>query len=663
MKKLFFLIFIILLLQAGFVYALEVNYPAIPGAAQPTDFPSFAKYIIYFGMWTGGIIALFLFVIGGVRYVLSTGNPERMINAKNQIIGSLLGLLVIFSSFLILNTINPQLTNLSMEPLASIDIPVPPEVKEPEITSIQSSIDPESSPSRIIEKIFEVYVSEYPKPEETWIPRVIRLKNRAVAAQEIIERLYELNTDLRNYSKDCKCEEAEVESGQECWQYWNNPWECMIDIYFECTGDCCKKVRDEIQDLEEKILNEISIGKGITVSNQMNKNWTLETHDTTLMKEILKAEEEVALLKQQLDRLRRSEKFIQECPLRSLHSLIQLLDRADDIENKGGILREIDFWNDVNIIYSRPILTNARYWPIPYSQTETIKDYATFYCDLSGSLEQFLGTEPEPDENLLTGEENIEEAEEVFSESLACSTEVPFGELSERAKRTAELLIEKFETIISLEKELIDRFDKMEQGISRCSAKKCLHPCIYIPPTPIEPVPLCIELFCHEQPCPEDDIDDQFSRIQYIRDQIDLLVNGAKPYDTPENVGIIRLLDTHIPIILEELEKTIRVPMKECAYESTGTSKYLINCYQTIGALVPSGRIVTECGVTEKIVNGQMQDTTYGECYEECFLQKTQKKYRICLNDCLLKKGEELNDSALPHLMNSFNFYCCNIGD
>lgn len=649
-------------MPAGFVYALEVNYPPIPGAAPPTDFPSFAKYIVYFSMWAGGVIALFMFVIGGIRYVLSTGNPERMVNAKNQIIGSLLGLLIILSSFIILNTINPQLTNLSMEPLSSIDIQAPPEVKEPEITSIQSSIDPESSPSRIIEKMFEVYISEYPEPDETWIPRVIRLKNRAVASQEIVERIYALNKDLRSASRDCECEETEVEKGQECPQYFNNPWECSVDILYECTGDACKKVRDDIQDLEEKIINEIYLGKGVMVSNQMTENWTLETHNTTLMKEIVKAEEEVALLKEQLDRLRRSEKFIQDCPLRSLHSLIQLLDRADDIENQGGVLREIDFWNDVDIVFSRPLLINARYWPIPYTQTETLRDYATFYCDVSGSLEQFLATEFAPDENLLTGEESVEEAEEVFSESLACSSEVPLGELSEKAKRTTELLIEKFETIIDLEKELIDRFDKMEQAISKCSAKKCLHPCIWIPPTPIS-LPICLELWCQEQPCPRDEIDDQYSRIQQIRDQIDLLVNGAEPYDTAENIGIIRLLDTHIPVILEELEKTIRIPMKECSYEATGTSKYLINCYQALGALVPSGRIVTECGVTEKIVNGQIQDTTYGQCFEECYLETSQKDYRICLNDCLIRKGEELNDSDLPHLMHSLNFYCCNVGD
>jgi len=101
---------------------LEIKYPQlIPGVPPPTspktDLPVYVRYIYVFILVIGGFATLLMLVIGGVRYVYSAGNLERIKDAKNQIYTAILGLVILLCSFLILYTINPQLTVFHTNPL------------------------------------------------------------------------------------------------------------------------------------------------------------------------------------------------------------------------------------------------------------------------------------------------------------------------------------------------------------------------------------------------------------------------------------------------------------------------------------------------------------------------------------------------------------------
>lgn len=100
---------------------LEVKYPTVPETQTPTTvktpLPNYVQYIFNFFMWTSGLIALVVLVIGGSRYVISAGNVERMRDAKNQIYSAILGLLLLLSTWIILYAINPDLTKLSVKKL------------------------------------------------------------------------------------------------------------------------------------------------------------------------------------------------------------------------------------------------------------------------------------------------------------------------------------------------------------------------------------------------------------------------------------------------------------------------------------------------------------------------------------------------------------------
>lgn len=99
---------------------LEIDYPEIPGTPMltvETELPDYVKYIFNFLIWGSGFIALGVLVYGGFKYLTSAGNVESMGDAKNQISAAVLGLIILFSSYLLLININPQLVTFDLNPL------------------------------------------------------------------------------------------------------------------------------------------------------------------------------------------------------------------------------------------------------------------------------------------------------------------------------------------------------------------------------------------------------------------------------------------------------------------------------------------------------------------------------------------------------------------
>lgn len=67
-----------------------------------------------------GIIAAVMMMIGGFQYLTSGGEAGRVKQAKERIGNALIGLVLAFSSYLLLNTINPELVNLKVPELAGV---------------------------------------------------------------------------------------------------------------------------------------------------------------------------------------------------------------------------------------------------------------------------------------------------------------------------------------------------------------------------------------------------------------------------------------------------------------------------------------------------------------------------------------------------------------
>jgi len=91
--------------------------------ASPTATNCFSgNYILsfyQFALMIGGLLAFGAVVFGGVKYITATGNPSAQSEGKAWIESALLGLLLLAGAYLILNTVNPNLTHLNLPTLQS----------------------------------------------------------------------------------------------------------------------------------------------------------------------------------------------------------------------------------------------------------------------------------------------------------------------------------------------------------------------------------------------------------------------------------------------------------------------------------------------------------------------------------------------------------------
>jgi len=111
---------LLLPLIASASLGLEENYPELPGGSHLTISAnsSLSQTIRYFVSWAiiiGAIVAFASLVAGGVLYLTSAGNPGKMKSAQGRILNAFLGLIILLGSYLVLVTINPQLTVLEVK--------------------------------------------------------------------------------------------------------------------------------------------------------------------------------------------------------------------------------------------------------------------------------------------------------------------------------------------------------------------------------------------------------------------------------------------------------------------------------------------------------------------------------------------------------------------
>ncbi len=122
--------------------------------------PWIAQYIIAWykrGIIFAAIVAVVAFMTGGFLYILAGGIPSNVERAKSLIFSSLAGMVLILSSHLILNIINPELTNLKGLPIEVIKkIELPDAEEHPKCNSI--SDDPLEA--GVAEDKFAQYFSE-----------------------------------------------------------------------------------------------------------------------------------------------------------------------------------------------------------------------------------------------------------------------------------------------------------------------------------------------------------------------------------------------------------------------------------------------------------------------------------------------------------------------
>ncbi len=97
---------------------------SFPGVNYSTSTPpgTIVNGFYQFALLIGGILAFGAIVYGGVRYMTSAGNPSGQHEAKEWILSALIGIILLVGAYLILNTVNPNLTHLDLPTLQPVNI-------------------------------------------------------------------------------------------------------------------------------------------------------------------------------------------------------------------------------------------------------------------------------------------------------------------------------------------------------------------------------------------------------------------------------------------------------------------------------------------------------------------------------------------------------------
>ena len=96
--------------SAQAAYTWEVNPPAAPGGALPGEtLDTFVKYVYYWLLGLGGFFAFIRLSYAGILWAGAGGNITKTSQALDTIKNVIFGLVLLLFSWLILNTINPQI--------------------------------------------------------------------------------------------------------------------------------------------------------------------------------------------------------------------------------------------------------------------------------------------------------------------------------------------------------------------------------------------------------------------------------------------------------------------------------------------------------------------------------------------------------------------------
>lgn len=116
---------ITLLILIGIIFcypALAADYPVIGGINindSNTTATQFITYLFYLITAIGSFLGVILLIIAGLEWVSAYGDAKVINSAKKKIAAVFTGLAVLFTSYIIINTINPAILNVNIEDISS----------------------------------------------------------------------------------------------------------------------------------------------------------------------------------------------------------------------------------------------------------------------------------------------------------------------------------------------------------------------------------------------------------------------------------------------------------------------------------------------------------------------------------------------------------------
>jgi predicted small integral membrane protein len=97
-------------LWAALILVLISASPALAESADLSKVQSFGQNVIQVLVTIAGLLAAGFFVVGGIGYITSSGNPENLDKSKKTILYSSIGLAVSIAAFVLSNIVSELAT-------------------------------------------------------------------------------------------------------------------------------------------------------------------------------------------------------------------------------------------------------------------------------------------------------------------------------------------------------------------------------------------------------------------------------------------------------------------------------------------------------------------------------------------------------------------------
>ncbi len=108
--------------QIATVYAqAQMSVGGQTPASNIVNLPQLVSNVYNFAYLIGGLLAFGAVVYGAVRYTFSAGNSSAQSDARDQITQAAFGLLLLLGSYVVLNTLSPNLTSFKFPSLKTIE--------------------------------------------------------------------------------------------------------------------------------------------------------------------------------------------------------------------------------------------------------------------------------------------------------------------------------------------------------------------------------------------------------------------------------------------------------------------------------------------------------------------------------------------------------------
>ena len=115
------------LTKAKYLFFLLLSYILVPASTNAAlvdplgnvTLPTLAGRIINAALGISGSLALVMFIWGGFLWLTAAGKPERIKSGQNTLLWAVIGLVVIFGAYAIVNFVITQAAGVTVEPAST----------------------------------------------------------------------------------------------------------------------------------------------------------------------------------------------------------------------------------------------------------------------------------------------------------------------------------------------------------------------------------------------------------------------------------------------------------------------------------------------------------------------------------------------------------------